>query len=379
MLRPIWFLHLLCLLYVGICVVHDHDANGAEISANHPLTCFVLGAPNPIPPTDVVTFKGSDAWATVGINRKFGGVAVKLALINPAAPDAPLDILDARSAGGAAWQTAISVADEVNQRIVHYNQAAGNSAANWGFESPYRVGPAIGFAQEDWLPLFSNDYRQGLSFSSPDVLTSPCNHTGFQLGDGKMALVPSLISVGVGRVLRLTDTYMVRSKGDQNWRWIQVDRALYMTLGAARLGNLRIYLAQRGSSVIGPIRAFGEIPLSLKGSVRNVAGNDEDWFVSSQPASYAILAFRVAGQDIGIAIHGRGGQTFTGFLRFRPHALCGQHRDECGSVQWHTSIAMSRFDPSIKTSFKSGDITAYTVEYDIAPLAQLAAEGFSTE
>ncbi len=341
------------------------------------LTCFVPGYAHPVPPTDVITFKGSGAWARVGINRKFGGIAVELDLINPASPDTPLPLIEARSAGGAAWQTSIGAADAVNDRLLHFNQAAGNSAHNWGFESRYSIGQDSGIIQQDWLPILTNDYRHPDSVTAPDTLTSPCNHPGFKLGEGKFTLVPSLVPSAGGSVLRLEDTYVIRSEGDQDWQWLQVDQGMYITLTAARVGHLRVYIAQaRTGSVVGPVRADSDKPVELTGQVRGVSGVDDDWFISTWPASYVVLVFNVAGRDIGIAMHRPGNAKFTGFLRSRQHIYCKADRDECGSIQWHSSLAMSRWDNSVQTRFKSGTVTPYAVVYDIAPLPQLAALGY---
>jgi hypothetical protein len=349
------------------------------------LTCFVRGVPDPIAPTDSVTFKGSDAWVTVGINRKLGGVAVKLSITNPEAPTQPLDLVEARSAGGAAWQTTVTVADAEKQRIIHFNQAAGNSAANWGFEAAYNIDPATGLSQQEWLPLYSNDYRSGLGFDAPDVATSPCPGSApagipkyepsLRFGDGKLNISPSLIAVGASKVLRLTDSYSIRSVEEKKWKWLEVEQALYMTVAAVRTGAMRVYVKPRDGAMIGGIDPLGDPPESLKGRLRNVEGTSDDWFLSTLPASYAVLVFNVAGKDIGIAVHSSDNRAFTGFLRIRRHPFCRQNRDDCGNIQWHSYIS-SRFDPSVQSQTHAGAIMSYAIDYDIAPVTELAAAGF---
>jgi hypothetical protein len=335
------------------------------------LTCFVLGVPDPIPPTDVVTFRQRDLWTTVGINRKFGGIGVELALTNPTAPNASLNIVDARSAGGAAWQTTTAVADAKDERIVHVNQAAGNSARNWGLESEYEISPMQGIRQQDWLPLVSNDYRDGLSFTAPTVNTSPCHGTGIRIGDGKGSITPS---VGAFGTLRLTNSYLVRWSVTGDWKWVDREQALYMNPKSARVGDLRIYVAQPKHSIIGPIRPGNMPDKQFEGMVKIVGGN-EDWFVRVFPASYAVLVFKVAGRDVGIAVHLPDNRPFAGFFRFRPHLMCKKEIDYCRPVQWH-SVYSSRFDRSVETRFSAGEMSTYTVQYDLGSPEQLRSIGY---
>ena len=346
------------------------------------LNCHISGI-LPIPPTDTETFKGSGAWARVGINRKLGGVATTLELINPDHPEMPLSLIDNRSAAGAAWQSCVGTVDAQNEKLVGYNQSCGNSDQNWGFESSYDISDTTGFVQKQWLPLFSVGYKQPANPGGTVRLTSPCPvhisktfYPPIRLGDGKFSIVPQMIQAGAAKILRLTDTYMVRLKDTQAWKQFDFDQCLYLTPAAVQEGDLRAYLAQEGHSIVGPIHLSGEIPVSLRKNVRSVVGDNEDWFISTLPASYVILVYHVAGKDIGIAIHQTNKRAFTGFLRYRPHIFSGiLAREGQSSHQWHFSLR-SGLDPSLKKSFSAGEISTYSVQYDIAPLDQLAAEGF---
>ena len=341
------------------------------------LTCFMKGFPSPVASTDRVTFRGADADATVGFNRKLGGIGVELTLTEKKS-GASLQLVDARSAGGAGWQTSAGVLDSARRRIIHANQAAGNSANNWGYLGDYTVSPSAGIQQLDWLPMLTNDYLDGVSFDAPRVLTSPCRGGAERFGDGKMSLTPETVSAGGASVLRLTDSYQIRAATDQSWQWIQIDQALYLTLAAARIGQLRVYVAQQGHPVVGPILAESAFPAFPKGTLRNIAGHDGEWFFISLPMTYAVMVFRVGDQDIGIAIHMPDLHPFTGSLRYRGALFCHGGGDECGNAQWHTSTAMSRFDPSVPTRYRAGQISTYPVQYDIGTLAHLAALGFDT-
>jgi len=370
------------LLVAGQAKAFDQGFASEDNSVSTVLTSHVSGL-RPIPPTDVVVFKGSGAWARVGIQRKLGGVATTLDLINPNHPEAPLCLIDNRSAAGAAWQSSMGVIDAKTDRLIHYNQACGNSDQNWGYVSTYDISDTKGFIQKQWLPLFSNDYKHPASPASPTTLTSPSPthisnkiYPPLRLGDGKFNIVPELVRVGFAGVLRLTNNYTIRSIGNQSWKEFDFDQCLYLRPAAVLQGNLRVYIAQKGAPVVGPIRLCGDLPVALKQRVRNVVGDNEDWSISTHPLLYAVLVFNVAGLDIGIAVHQTNKQPFAGFLRYRPHLFTGVMA-EVGqsSHQWHFSLR-SEMDPSIKTTFRGGEVSTYSVQYDIAPLEQLAAEGF---
>jgi len=348
------------------------------------LTCHISGI-HPIPPTDVKMFKGSDVWVRVGINSKLGGVATTLDLINPSHPEAPLCLIDNRSAAGAAWQSCIGVVDARIDCLVHYNQSCGNSDQNWGYVSTYDISDVKGIIQKQWLPLFSNDYKHPASPGAPAVETSPCpDHKSnkvyppMRFGDGRFSIVPELVKIGSAEILRLTDNYSIRPIANQSWKEFDFDQCLYLMPGAVGHGNLHVYLAQEGHPIVGPIRLWGDIPVALKKQVQKVSGNNEDWFIGSHPLSYAVLVFNVAGRDIGIAIHQANKKSFSGFLRFRPHLFSGVMAEEGkSSHQWHFGLRSNNNE--VGTMFRKGEISTYSVQYDIAPVEQLAAEGFQIQ
>ncbi len=358
----------------------------AQDAPNSPrLTCSFPGGDG-LSATDEVDFEGAGVEVRLGVTRQFGGIAVSMILANPNAPGSTLDLIEARSGGGAAWQTSVQTGDGANDRIVNYNQSAGNSARNWGFEGKFQVSSEGGAVQKGWLPIWSDDYRFPMRLDAPDYRTSPClppapqpggTTTGFQLGEGRDSITPSHVDVAGVKALRLTNAYSVRSAVDQDWAWYAVDQALYMHRSAVRQGDLRVYVAQEGRPVLGPIALESAPPEALRPQLRNVFGGFDDWSLAAWPTKYVVLAFTVGGEDIGIAVHMDDNRPFMGFLRYRPHLACRRDSDQCGNVQWHTKLS-SQVDPSVRTRFHAVEITRYAVDYDIAPLTVLAAEGFAT-
>jgi hypothetical protein len=266
------------------------------------------------------------------------------------------------------------VLDRDSHRRINYNQAAGNSDQVWGYGSDFDM--SHGFAQREWLPLFSNDYREGESLTARDIQTSPCQGTSSRLGDGRATIVPRTIQTPRGDVVRLTNSYFVRADDAQDWQWLRADQALYLDRGAARAADLRVYYASPGQAVVGPIRGYDPFGPMPRGQVRNQHCRAGDCFFSTNPISYAVLVWRVGGIDLAIAIHPNDGSTFTGFLRLRPDLVCRSGQDNCGNLQWHSAIVDSIFDPKTKRRFKAGEVTDYRLIYDFGTPDQLASLGF---
>ena len=355
------------------------------------LSCNIPGSlPQATQPTDKQLFKGSSAWAEVGIHRDIGAVGVAFSLINPAFPESPVQIIDARSSGGAAWQTTMGLTSIVNtttghsQPVVHYNQAAGNSAQVWGFGSTISQGEEIGLIQNNWLPIFSNDMETAIG-SGVSTLTSPCYHSGSRFGEGITSIVPSYSKVGNNKVLRLTSTYRFRALNDQSWATGDTEQALYLLRSVARSADLRIYFAGADDkSILGPLRPYDPFPSPSFSASQILQLNCPNTnpsaacFMKTLPSSYAVLVWKVKDQDIAVAIHATRlvnnnvADHFTGVINLRQALSCKDPtNDDCGNVQWHTVVNLPK-----QQTLKNGEINELAVTYDIGTVAEIDALGF---
>ena len=351
-------------------------AHVASADTSEKLHCNIAGVPNPMAPTDVLTFKGSDSWVRVGVNRTIGDVLVMLDLINPLAPDMPVRLIDARSAGGAAWQISLGGIDAKTGETTHYNQGAGNSARVWGYEAPLRATEADGFIQQSWLPLFSDDRRRAGASPAQAVGTSPCYNTGTHIGDGKFSLNYQRVVAGPGSTItRLLYGYLVRHRILTDWQRFQFDYGMYFN---PQNRDMRLYFPGR-DHLIGPIHPYEDLSDTPREQVRNVVCNAGDCMVATVPISYAVLIWPVHGKDIAIAIHCvNPADKFDGFLRFRPHVTCADGI-KCGGVQWHSEVRDTALHPDQRHVFHAGDITQYQLIYDIGTPSELARLGYSSE
>ncbi|MCB8884080.1 hypothetical protein ACELLULO517_27930 [Acidisoma cellulosilytica] len=344
----------------------------ASLDTSETLHCNIAGVPNQMLPTDTLLFKGSDAWVKVGINRTIGDVIVALDLINPQDPNFPVNLIDSRSAGGAAWQISMGGTNAVSGKIIHFNQAAGNSARVWGYEAPLGYSPN-GFTQLTWLPLYSNDYRPLGANPKLSENTSPCYNTGVRFGDGRFALESQQIFLNdKSHITRLLYRYSVRHKFQTDWKRFQFDYGIYFM---PENRDLRIYIPE-DDHIFGPIYPYQDLSKTPRGEVRNVVCQEEDCMVATKPISYVVMVWKIHGKDIAVAIHTVDkSKKFDGFVRFRPHVTCDDGK-KCGGVQWHSEVVDSQLHPEQKASFGPGEITSYQLDYDIGTPSQLAQLGF---
>ena len=345
------------------------------IDVTQTLHCNIAGGPAPIGPTDTLSFNGSGADVKVGINRNLGNIIVLLEAFPPGTNGNGANLIEARSAGGAAWQAGVGGTDADLNEIIHYNQGGGNSARNWGFEAPLTAGHQSGFVQQKWMPLYANDHRPADASTDASVTTSPCYATGERLGDALTKLVPTWIKTPSGAtVVRLTYDFSVRHRIDSSWSRFQQDYAMYLN---PNMRSLRVfYPASNG--VVGPIFPYTNLTRVPKNDVRNEFCRDGDCLLATPSISYVVLVWTINGKSVAMAIHlPNNERKFFGFLRFRPHVTC-VNGEKCGGVQFHAMLEDTLLFPNGQRKFRKGEIVNYRLVYDFGSLEELAQLGYTT-
>ena len=213
------------------------ESSPKRADVSHRLNCNLPGGPGPFLATDSLTFKGSSVWVDVGLNRTIGDVLVHLDLRKPG--DKPGEnLIDGRSGGGGAWQASFGGTQSIG-KIIHYNQSAGNSARNWGYEAGLTKSANQGFVQDEWTPLYSNDVRPADAPPSAALTTSPCYGGSDLLGDGQFSLVPvARTASNSGAVVSLGFRYAIRHQQSTAWSRWQFDFGMYFN---PDMRDLRIY------------------------------------------------------------------------------------------------------------------------------------------
>ncbi len=358
----------------------DHPQNHIfdPATLNQTLTCNfpVMGI---LHTTNRRSIKGSNVGATVGIAGNFGGIATELSLQNLKSSDKrPLNIINAKSGAGSGWQTAIYGGDRPSDLIVIPNQAAGNSGSlQWGYAGTYS-----GLQQLDWNPLYSDHYSD-INWSN-NVGTTPCYGNAFRYSDGQSSIKTSLVSSSAGSVVRLMNSYTIRSRIAQSWSFFVIDQAVYMYRDMAKKHNLRIYFAKADRSHIGgPLSPADVSAFNLPTAETKRCDSPTDTYprceAQENNLSYALLVWTISGSDIGIAIHRTDNKPFNANAVLEHKAICTKPEDySCGNLSIHSTMDSNFPEHGINPNFAVGDVRSYAFTYEIGMLDQLATLGYMT-
>lgn len=344
------------LLCAALASAHAAPASNAPTSTT--LTCNYPMWNNP-GVSDRISNTGTSVKVDIGVNRNLGGVGAELTLTNRANPN-PVNILEARSAGGAGWQfTSFLHTYDGNQLI--FNQAAGNSiGSQWGYAQSFVNGGSY-LNATNWAPNYSDTFN--------GVGQSPCAPTARTVvfDDGALDIGTGLFSSAYGSGISVTHAYSLRSRVNQYWQMYMPLHALYLNRAIARAGSMRFYIIGNTGWRYGPVYPFNDftLPSTYASSGPDGLGNTS-WQITTS-ASRVVMVWNIWGQDVGISIPLVNGGT----LRLAKTIYCtNPASDSCGSIDWQTN---SRWVPN--ASFPAGSVRQYSYTYYFGTLQQLAAVG----
>lgn len=368
---PIVFLGGILVALIGISwYIKQNQLTPTETSA-HPndLTCFYDH--NAIPPiTKREVFSGDGISLGLGISEPFGGIIVSYELINNKVPIKPLNILEARSGAGAANQFSDQMTTYDNHSLLS-NQGVGNAVGyQWGYNQKLvrtTQGSTVVFTSSNYIPMYTD------TFDSKG--TSPCTEynqasNNFQLLNNiKSDMIIEKVATGkTGNVIKLTRTYSVKAIYNQYWKIYVPTNATYLSLPAAKEGQLRIYYGMGNSTVIGPLDPTKSLP-EPKGFT--LVNNASFGPVLQSPTNtkYAIFMYKVSGVDIGVAfVPINDGAS----LRLAKSVYCTDTRNpHCGAIDFIVNRKVVS-----DASFTKDSIQRYTYVNYIGTRAQLAGLGF---
>lgn len=355
----------------------DYAQNRAfyQSTLNQKLTCNFEGLG--IPPTsNSKSISGANVGVNVGIAGGFGGVATELNLRNLKSSDTtPVNIIEAKSAAGSAWQTSFYGGDRTGNLVMILNQAAGNSDLQWGYTGTYSD-----LQQLDWNPLYTDHYSDTNWVNN--VGTTPCYGNAFRYGDGQSSIQESLLSTSAGNVVHMVNKYTYRSRMAQNWNFWVADQAMYFYRDISKQHNLRVYLVKAdGSHVEGPLSvadAAAYIPSTAdyahcsRGSYRKCALRVDN-------LAYALLVWNIGGSDVGIAIHRSENKAFNSEVDMEFTPICANPDDySCGNISIHNVVDSKYPAHEVNPIFAAGDTRNYAFAYEVGTLDQLASLGYKT-
>lgn len=312
----------------------------AGLPANHRLQCEYVK--DYIPPTDEQELIGSSGGVRIGVTRDFGAIGVKLELINADRTGERLQIVDARSAAGAAWQATLGYQKTDGSMKYAPNQVAGNWLGQFGFAATMND-----LRQVDWSPMWT-DHLDFYQPSAPSQANTPCFGIGHRHFDGQFSRIMDYVTTPAGgKVVRTTFTSRYRSRAAQQFKAWESEQALYMTRTAAVQGNLRAYF-------MGPAREWAskELPTTSNewfskedGHCNEYVKNDNSWDSlrsGCRPAgvSYVVLRWNVGSKDLAMAIVRDGGAPFMAELDQARALTCKNAEDpKCGNLELHNMLS----------------------------------------
>jgi hypothetical protein len=340
---------------------------GTANSTAENLTCHVdwLSA---LPTTQQVGLSGSSVSSQVGVNDSFGGIGTLFSLINNQVPQYPVNILDTRSGGGAAWQWSSLVTDwPGGAGTIIANQAAGNSIGyQWGESSSiWTAGASIG--SYTWNTLFAD------SATASSGGLSPCNSgNDYSFDYGSPSITGNTVSTADGDAILWQNNYTFDSQVNQNWPAWSAINGFYFPRQIARQANLRVYLISGGVQT-GPILPYDHFTFqgascSISQAFPGISGSSCTF---TQNYDYVVLVWNIFGQDIGIAIPNVPAGSGIGL---EDSIYCSDSsNDACGSIFLLESVWRSNGT----VSFPIGTQRSYSINYYVGNPQQLADLGYA--
>ncbi len=381
--------------------VIKYTPNSEIVNSSKVLTC------NQTPTAKIAATKykhlsGDEVDVKIGVTENFGGIGTEMQLINRAAlnandPNAQLQIIDGRSAAGAAWQTSfygrnklLSAPRKPTSTFI-FNQGAGNFMTQWGFASAFTE-QGLNLVQNNWIPLYEDHFAAD-GFSQ-NHNTSPCYNNARRYADGKMNLLGQYnYTTNDSMLVSVTNSYSWRSLIDTTFDYWTMDQAMYLLKDAADTAEMTIELVGRNGGwreTINPrlhhqdpaykinnglgLNYYTQ-PMSCKDRYDANSGRCD---LQTQSLDYAILNYKVAGKEIGIVIEPKDNQAeFYGIFGTSYKNIGGGNcwnveSSRCGNIEWHSYIGKR----GQSATFKAGVPVSYDLNYTVGTRKQLEDLGY---
>ena len=314
--------------------------------------------------TDTISSTGYQLKLSLDAN--FGGIGTGIAFTNPA-NNASANIIQTASGAGAAWQTSYFVHDTANDRLIVFNQAAGNDVGyQWGYSNA-----VANLTETGWNPIWSDHYHPTFSktgFAS-QVGTSPCLGTGYHFDDGRGSIIATPIETPYGNVTHVTNAYQLKSNTNQSWGFVGVDQSLYLNGVVAVQSNLQVILVGKSGWVEGPIRPAGKFSL-----IHAVGGCTSSGcsYQTGPDVAYVVLNYNIGNTPYSIVILEPSTRAVI-IQTSTPYCTAAADPANCGAVQIHSFLTSN--DP---VAIATGQIRNYQMEYYVGTPTQLTSIGFDT-
>jgi hypothetical protein len=299
----------------------------------------------------VGTYQGTGYRLQLGQDANYGGIGTGLTLINPA-NGASANIIQDVSGGGAAWQTSFFYYDVGGDRLIVFNQAAGNAVGTqWGWTN------AISDLTETaWNPMWSDHYHPTYSKTglTQVVPNSPCEHNGFQFDQGRGAINANPIETPYGVVTHIANNYQLRSLTNQYWGFEGVEQAFYLNGVTAAANSLQVWIGGRTGWREGPINPVGTF--SVQHGSGSCTQSGCSWSIGAD-LDYIQLRYIVGGTPYDVIV--RDPYPYGAIIaNGTPTCTPTSNPATCGAIQIHTWMS-----PGGAIGIPNGQVRSYHVDY----------------
>lgn len=312
--------------------------------------------------------ENQDIEVDVRLSKELSGIGVGL-LLNG------LNVLSSRSAAGAGWQTSYLVRAPNTDDVFVFNQAAGNSTPfAWGYGNTFLNSlndPQKRLVADDWNPLYADHMHPNGDFGNSVALAPvPPGYWSATVADGLPVMEFSKISVSSGDVVKIVNTYFQAATADQVWDWFALEQAFYLDRQVASWGGLRAYLCDSDDQIY--VVPLDGPDLYVPSAIVNESIPNESYKIKNS-IKYVVFVWNIFGKDVGIVVDVPDG--FGGAHLNVDRTVFGSDPNDYtnGNISWHAWLVDRN---GLLTSFTSGDIDNYSLNYYIGTPAQLYELGF---
>ena len=359
------------LLILFILLLQQNKALGGNLNVINVSHYNPMNDPGKTESVKITGGEKQDIEVDIRLSKELSGIAVGL-LLNG------VNVIEADSAAGAAWQTSYLISAIDNLDIYVFNQAAGNSTPfAWGYSNVFSAYPGKGIVAWDWNPICADHMHPGGDFGNSVRFCPTGGYSSATFLEGRPRIDLSKIPVSTGNVIKITHEYSYRALENQAWDIFALEQAFYIDRLVAKKSKLKAYLGVR--SKVYEVFLGGPGLKVPKEIVYEAEIIENQSYKIRKDLNYVVFVWNIKGKNIGVAID---------MPRNAPYEFGGAHLNiertvygpdpnnyAHGNIPWHTWIEHKNGEI---VSFAEGDIKNFSLDYYVGTPAQLNELGYKS-
>ena len=359
------------LLILFILLLQQNNALGGNLNVINVPNYNPMKYPGKTESVKIIGGEKQDIKVDIRLSKELSGIAVGL-LLNG------VNVIEADSAAGAAWQTSYIISPINDLDIYVFNQAAGNSTPfAWGYSNVFSAYPGKGIVAWDWNPICADHMHPGGDFSNSVRLCPTGGYSTATFLEGRPRIDLSKIPVSTGNVIKITHEYSYRALEDQAWDIFALEQAFYIDRLVAKKSKLTAYFG--AYKKVYKTFLGGPDLLVPKDVTYPPATKKNQGYKLNKDLNYVVFVWNIKGKDIGVAIN---------MPKNTPYEFGGAHLNiertvygpnpnnyANGNISWHTWLFGRN---GVITSFSKNEIKSYCLNYYVGTPDQLNELGYKT-